>query len=173
MSLSQGCTAEYRTVLVWSTTDTRADPAAHTVRIAALQNALPPTNYEHPPYPPAYVDLSRLSVCQSWLSIGLRKKAPGQMCPETDCFHQVSTPTKLITTARLVDRRPLCELCSCHGQDPSPKCSVREKHSQPVAQCYLTGAPSLAPLSLLFLSWAIQHTSPNQTAILSNLCTLS
>lgn len=84
MSLSQGCTAEYRTVLVWSTTDTRADPAAHTVRIAALQNALPPTNYEHPPYPPAYVDLSRLSVCQSWLSIGLRKKAPGQMSPETD-----------------------------------------------------------------------------------------
>lgn len=84
MSLSQGCTAEYRTVLVWSTTDTRADPAAHTVRTAALQNALPPTNYEHPPYPPAYVDLSRLPVCPSWLSIGLRKKAPGQMCPETD-----------------------------------------------------------------------------------------
>lgn len=67
MSLSQGCTAEYRTVLEWSTGDTSAGPATHTVRSAVLQNALPPTNYQHPSYPPAYVDPSRQSVshCQS------------------------------------------------------------------------------------------------------------
>lgn len=58
MSLSQGCTAEYRTVLEWSTGDTSAGPATHTVRSAVLQNALPPTNYQHPSYPPAYVDPS-------------------------------------------------------------------------------------------------------------------
>lgn len=56
MSLSQGCTAEYRTVLRWSTADTSAGPATHTVRSAVLQNALPSTNYQHQPYPPAYVD---------------------------------------------------------------------------------------------------------------------
>lgn len=62
MSLSQGCTAEYRTVLRWSTAETSAASAAHTVRNAVLQNALPPTNYQHPSYPPAYVDLSSQSV---------------------------------------------------------------------------------------------------------------
>lgn len=63
MSLSQGCTAEYRTVLQWSTEDASAEPAIHTVRSAVLQNAPPPpiinTRLIH------LLMSTSLSVCQS------------------------------------------------------------------------------------------------------------
>lgn len=132
MSLSQGCTAEYRTVLEWSTGDTSAGPATHTVRSAVLQNALPhqlstPVLSTCLCRPVKSVSQS-LSISQGRRSGGQRRKAVEHRCSEmnasTESAHHRSSSRQ--QGSHLSGRFSMAAFCP-GARIPANKCSTQKE----------------------------------------------
>jgi hypothetical protein len=105
LSLSQGCTVVYRTVL--QAKYNRNTCGSASTHCEKTQNALPPTNHHHPPYPPC---LRRRHVRCGSQRFPMTRRRAEQLRRDSfgvNLSQQICKWTKLIVTAGPTFRRLL------------------------------------------------------------------